>query len=675
MASLFDHIIAADSLARAWQKVYRNAGAPGGDGVSTGAFAADSDLRLRRLAHDLASGLYRPGPLRWLMIPKRQGGQRQLAIPCVVDRVAQTSAAMVLAPVLEPHFEDSSFAYRPGRSAEQAARRVALLRRQGFHWVVDGDLKDYFDSIPHRPLLDRLARYVADDRVLDLVALWLEASSDAGVGVPQGSPISPLLANLYLDDVDEAIAGQGVRLVRFADDFVLLCKSRPKAENALERLQGLCAAHGLALNADKTRIVGFDQAFSFLGKKFVRSLMVDSLGNPGGDPVQQPPTDGPGNLPDADAEGPEARDDTGAVVQPSVLIKKPETAAQAPMPDDSGTPGRLPAIRPLYVLEAGRRVGLAHGTALEVREGDTVLLRVPLKEVGRLELGHRVEAEDQALRALADEGVIVHFLDGMGGLSGTLYPAGLGDGRLQLAQARYALDAGLRLAHAGRVVAGRLGNMHALLKRLNRRRKLEMVDAATDRIAHLRRKLVIARSLDGLRGMEGEAASRYWRALNASLEHGWSFARRDRHPAPDPVNAVLDWTASLLCRDVGAAIGRAGLHAGFGTLHAEGRGREACAFDLMEEFRAPLAEGLCVYLFNNRVLGRDDFIKQDGGVRFASGSGTKLIANYEKWLARPVRSPQGKARISWRDLILLQARALADSYVADTPYEPYRMDF
>lgn len=265
-----------DLLWRAWARVRQNRGAPGGDGETIELFAADAMARIVRLQRELACGVYMPGPVRGVQVPKKSGGMRQLAIPCVVDRVAQTAAAMLLQPVLEPEFEEESCGYRPGRSVAMAVRRVAALYRAGYRWVVDGDIDDFFDEVDHRRLLEDLARHVDDPRLLDLVRLWLSSFSDDGRGLPQGSPLSPLLANLYLDRVDEEIRSEGVRLVRYADDFLPLCRSRRRAEAALARIAALLAKRGLALDPEKTRIVDFERGFRFLGRLFVRSLVLEA---------------------------------------------------------------------------------------------------------------------------------------------------------------------------------------------------------------------------------------------------------------------------------------------------------------------------------------------------------------------------------------------------------------
>ena len=216
---LYEQATRLESLERAWLRVLRNAGAAGADGLTVAEFARAAPVRLISLHRSLRDGSYRPGPLRRVAIPKPAGGERVLLIPGIADRIVQTAVAEALVPVLEPGFEDDSFAYRPGRSVAQAVERVRRLRADGYQWVIDGDIERYFDRVPHDPLLGLLETHLDDPALLDLIAQWLEqASAETGgsFGLPQGSPLSPLLSNLYLDQLDDAAQdaalGAGVRL-------------------------------------------------------------------------------------------------------------------------------------------------------------------------------------------------------------------------------------------------------------------------------------------------------------------------------------------------------------------------------------------------------------------------------------------------------------------------------
>lgn len=276
-SSLLAKATSAATLDAAWSRVRRNAGVAGGDGVSWRTFERDVRGRLARLRRDLLSGDYTPGPVRRVEIVKESGGTRPLAIPCIADRVVQTAVAFTLSPILEPAMSASSFGYRPGLGVADAVARLAELRRENRVWVLESDVARFFEVVPHARLLTLLDARAADPQLTELVALWLGRSAAGECGLLQGSPLSPLLANLYLDEVDHLLDGPDGRLVRYADDFVVLCTRKADAEAAQQRAAALLEERGLTLHPDKTRIASFEDGFWFLGHYFIRNLILRDL--------------------------------------------------------------------------------------------------------------------------------------------------------------------------------------------------------------------------------------------------------------------------------------------------------------------------------------------------------------------------------------------------------------
>jgi RNA-directed DNA polymerase len=278
--SLMDKVYRTRTLWEAFKKVKANGGAAGVDHQRVEDFEKELVGNLERLQKQLREGSYRPQAIRRKWIPKPGSSEkRPLGIPTVRDRVVQAALVMVLEPIFERKFSEQSYGFRPNRGCKDALRRVDQLLKSGYHWVVDADLKSYFDTIPHQPLMERVEEEVADGRVLELIESYLRQQiletakrwTPEG-GTPQGAVLSPLLSNLYLNPLDHRMAQQGVEMVRYADDFVLLCRSQAEAEAALQEIRGWTEAAGLSLHPVKTRIVDAEAAggFDFLGYHFER---------------------------------------------------------------------------------------------------------------------------------------------------------------------------------------------------------------------------------------------------------------------------------------------------------------------------------------------------------------------------------------------------------------------
>jgi RNA-directed DNA polymerase len=277
--TLIDKVYALPTLQAAFARVKGNRGAPGVDQVTVAMFDRHRDAHLAALSVALRDGSYRPQPIRRHWIPKGPRERRPLGIPTVRDRVVQTALRLVLEPIFDATFAPHSYGFRPQRSATQALRRVVQLLRAGYRYVVDADLQAYFDSIPHAPLRARVQAKVRDSRVLALVEAFLQQPIFEGLaqwtvdeGTPQGAVVSPLLANLYLDPLDHAVAAAGYEMVRYADDFVILCRTTEDAEQALALVHRWTAAAGLRLHPTKTHLVDMHQpgGFDFLGYHFDR---------------------------------------------------------------------------------------------------------------------------------------------------------------------------------------------------------------------------------------------------------------------------------------------------------------------------------------------------------------------------------------------------------------------
>lgn len=277
--SLIDKVYKRENLLSAYREVAANKGAPGVDHVTIEDFGASLLRDVSKLEKQLRDGTYCPQAIKRVHIPKPGSKEtRPLGIPTVRDRVVQNALRHVLEPILERQFAEHSYGFRPNRGCKDALRRVDGLVKAGYKYTVDVDLKSYFDTIPHDLLIKELRKYVADNRAIGLVEKFLQTEIVDGkdrwvpkTGAPQGAIISPLLSNLYLNDLDHVMAGQGYQMTRYADDLVIQCRTREEAESALALVNAWATERGLMLHPTKTKIVHVDEeGFEFLGYRFIK---------------------------------------------------------------------------------------------------------------------------------------------------------------------------------------------------------------------------------------------------------------------------------------------------------------------------------------------------------------------------------------------------------------------
>jgi CRISPR-associated protein Cas1 len=636
------------NLFAAWERVRENDGAGGVDGVEIEQFGQNVLGRLALLRGEFLKGLYQPQPLKRVSIPKPNGGERWLAIPTVRDRVLQTAVAQVLRPVLEPEFEDASFAYRPGRSVAMAVARVQQLRDAGAQHVLEADIEGFFDHVHHATLLAKLRRTVKDEALCQLVAQWLagvvqhSATPQASgapshtlltEGIPQGSPLSPLLANLYLDDFDEALLEHHPGLVRYADDFVVMLPSAELARLALQRAEAALRSLRLKLNTDKTRLTHFNEGFVFLGVRFIGTL--SEAVDPAAAPWLLPkPREGVGTaarpgLPPTALAGaagetalPEQAEPSEAWSQRSLHSSGDPALAAALGEDDAldeaealqvaAEPIALPLLNSLVVGEHGCWLS-KEGARVVVSQKKQVMASVPLGQLDQITIAANTMLSSALLRDCARRRIQVFLADPHGQGGATLDRGALPDLALLDVQRQRLAQDGFALQMARQLVEGKLHNSKVLLRRFTRREGREAAEEAVARIDASLSRLGQAQTLDQVRGLEGIAARAYFEAFAHLLPPELGFAGRKRRPPPDPVNAMLSLGYSVLASNVHTLLRLSGLNVHLGSLHQAGPATQALVSDLMEEFRAPVVDAVVLTLCRERRIQAHDFETDPGG--------------------------------------------------------------
>lgn len=660
-----------DMLAFAWSKVRANGGGAGTDGVGLERFGDDLLERLAKLRRQIATRTYSPDPLLRIELPRPGKTPRLLAVPTVKDRVLQTAVVQTLVPILDPTFEEQSFAYRPGRSVQDAIKAIVVARDEGFDHVVDADIEAFFDNIPHEELLAKLKAALPDDSLLPLISSWLNIPVKTGTGfirstcgVPQGSPISPLLSNLYLDAFDEVLGGVAERrLVRYADDFVILAHDIHIAERALEEAALWLGGAGLAINFGKTRITTFELGFTFLGVRFEGEALwaIDPEASPWLLPQEYQPKKIKPKFPQGKLPANQRNKHTSekavrkkqrmlaSLTDLAMPAETHDTPAQTEVKFDEAT---APLLRTLFLGEPGAYVRIDGGRLL-VHKGEEELLCVPLEKIDQVIVSDEGAVSFGALRALLARGA-GFFIQGKSGEPPGHFISAL-DTRINLRALQHARvqDMEFSLSIARALVFSKIANSRLLLNRYFRFRP-GRENQADMPMKEAQSKALTSADLNVLRGIEGAAAKAYFAAWRDLLPESWkpSFPNRNRQPPQDPINAMLSYGYAVLYHNVLTLVTARGLEAHLGHLHALRDGHPALVSDLVEEFRALVVDAVVLKLVLDRPFDKSEFHFQiDGEVRFCRISTTlrkalieRLEAKLNSRLTHPITGESGDFR-------------------------------
>lgn len=580
------------------------------------------------------AGSYRPEAPAKVCIRDDRGGERRLAIPRPEDRALQRVVLDELAPALDWFFEVSSVAYRKGLSRRSAARAIRRAIGDGFSWALKADFARFFDHVPHDLLRRRLDAYLDDPAAVGLLMDWVSVGAPAtGTGLPTGAPLSPLLANLFLDEFDESIARQGWRLVRYADDFLVLFRDRPESEAVFAEARRLAGELQLSLKESKSRLLDLREPFEFLGFRF-------TFGN------EAPSTTG----------GPLPVEEFGW----RQVERRPEPGPAVRLPGEGAAPGVT--LRPTW-FAAGSSVTLTAALGLQ-SDGTQQVVGEGLP--GALVLPADACLEGGSIRKALQEGVPLHFLDQAHRHIGSLQPVG-GERSTErmIAAIRGAEDEGLRLRFARELVHAKVQNHQALALALADGEGAELLRQAAARTTEATR-------IDELRGLEGAAARHWFSRFPGYLGAGFRFPGRRYPRARDPVNALINLAHTHLRRMVAAELLEAGFPAAIGFYHVTGRRHAALASDHMEPF-LHLAQRSVIEL--TKRLTPKDFQsgKVEGGSILLRPRARRLaLENLGRMLAIPcLADPQGEA-VSYRVHLRRQLRSFDSLLSGEGGFRAFR---
>ncbi len=618
MGDLLEHVASQQSLIDAWDEIRDRTYREGRNDEAILAFEHRAARRLAEMSDELRAGRWRPSLVHPVTVPKPDGGVRTLAISTTEDRIVETAILGVVDRLIDPELQPWSFAYRRGLGVSDALRALCDARDEGAVWVARGDFSRCFDEIPRARVLASLERLVADGALLELVRLLVYrpvegADGSTPVGLHQGSALSPMLANLYLDAFDRAMLDADLVVLRYGDDFAIPVATQREAEAALARASLEAASLQLDLSPAKCGVRSFEEGVPFLGETISTA--------------------------------------TGA----------------------RGDRTTHPRSITVYVTEEGALLR-SRGNRLRVEKAGELLYGIAFERVRQVVVFGRVGLTTPLLQRALELGIDVVFLSDYGRYFGRLQgPTGTNP-FLRQRQYLAAADGDIARDLARRIVAGKLVNLRGGLLRARRRGDDDMaVDLAIGRIEALRAHAQTAVSVASLLGVEGSATREYFGGFASMLEPTWSFSGRHRRPPPDPVNSALSLGYSLLSQEAVAALETAGLDPYSGFLHGLRLGRPSLAFDLMEEFRPVIVDSVVIRALHTGMLVSDDFVTDTGPPAtclLTNVGRRKFLAAYERRMLTAVTHPQAGRRVSYRVALSYQARAIASEILGVGRYEP-----
>ena len=589
---------------------------------------------------------------------------RPLAVPPIYDRVLQRAISQILTPALEQLMYPHSHGYRPGRSRITASYEIQAAWRAGYHWVYESDIKNFFDSVKLAHLKDRLNAIFHGDPIVDGIINWMQAPvSFQGEtiarknGLPQGSPLSPLMANLMLDDFDSDMQAAGFFLIRFADDFIVLCKNPEQAEKAEQAAIKSLEEHGLTLHPDKSQITALDKGFKYLGYLFVNDMALDVSTSQQPTLSKKPEIPPHSWLANLAEQQPERVTEEQTLTQLIEKIASP-SAIEIADRDSTGT---------LLTITGTHSVVSTLNRQLQVHRKDKNLYKLPWKSLQAVILFGNHQITTQAMHAALQNNVPIHLASGTGRYKGVITHNNNNQHQtLWLKQTSAFQDKEKALYCAREIVASRLRHIKEHLRQRQQAHNIPLIENALKNIHRVD-------NLESLRGYEGNASREYYQRISLILPEQYEFNGRNRRPPKDPFNVLLSIGYTTLYAYTESFLHTAGLLPWQGFYHQPRGSHAALASDLMEPFRH-LIERTAVSLINRNEIQITDFsFSLSGSCHINDNARRKyLTLLLQRWEVKVKAKGQVEPQ-SWLEHLQQQNQSLKDFILKGSAFKPFRL--
>jgi len=653
--TFLDLVIEKDNLIKAFYHIKTNSNSFGVDGITPEYFELALDENLDLLINQISSGIYLASDLQGVIIPKSNSKIRALAIPTVVDRVLQRAVVQILGDSIDHLLEENSFAYRKGLSRAGAARAINNARKNGYNFLVESDIQAFFDEVNWELLLKKLDILYGTDPVYPLLKQWIQSDVvfegikiKRSKGLPQGAVISPLLANLFLDEFDEALKDD-FKLIRYSDDFIVLCKSKEQAAEALQTVKTALKNIDLQINISKTNIVSFEEGFQYLGYLFVKSVIIDKSAYKEHNLNTETFEISTGNLP--------AGSWLSCIdIEKLKPVNKNIRTSFEPINSDNSTEICFEKF-PLYISNNSfvhidsDSIELVYEQDMEEKQ-----VKYPLNNLNSVIIIGANKITMPAVFKLADNAIPIYFCKPNGELR---LPITLQANNFDiwLKQAEVSKDDDFVLLFASIVVQAKINNYKIISKRtFEDNNAAEAFNAAINKAQQ-------AQSLSSLRGIEGSAAVIFFDLLKKSIPEEWGFIARAKNPPKDPVNAMLSFGYSILYHHISTALQIEGLNPQIGLYHQSSNRYFPLASDIQEEFRH-IIDSLVLYIIRRNMVSLADFEENENDVYpclMKRDFIRKFISIIEERLNVKFRPLNSTKEITYKQFFNHQAKAIKTS--------------